>query len=114
MIVLKNITEFFFIFHVKAIYFICRKISKNGEQWYIASKQQIICVSFPVSSSIIYWIKLYTKMRNYSSLYKDILPCHNDTAQCYHSFAQILDGVNCLSIILNILHLVILNQMKEI
>jgi len=46
--------------------------------------------------------------------YLAILPCHNDTAQCYHPFAQILDGVNCLSIIFNILHLVILNQMKEI
>ncbi|KAF6040779.1 hypothetical protein EB796_000921 [Bugula neritina] len=53
-------------------------------------------------------------MGNYSLSYKDILPCHNDTDQCYHPFAQILDGVNCLSIILNILHLVILNQMKEI
>jgi len=53
-------------------------------------------------------------MGNYSLSYRDTLPCHNDTNQCYHPFAQILDGVNCLSIILNILHLVILNQMKEI
>ncbi|KAF6039546.1 hypothetical protein EB796_002146 [Bugula neritina] len=53
-------------------------------------------------------------MGNQSVAYKDILPCHNDTDQCYHPFVQILDGVNCLSIILNILHLVILNQMKEI
>jgi len=53
-------------------------------------------------------------MKNYSFSYRYILPCHNDTDQCYHPFAQILDGVNCLSIILNILHLVVLNQMKEI
>jgi len=53
-------------------------------------------------------------MGNQSIAYRDILPCHNDTDQCYPPFAQILDGVNCLSIILNILHLVVLNQMKEI
>jgi len=53
-------------------------------------------------------------MGNYSSVYTDILPCYNDTDQCYYPFVQIIDGVNYLSIILNILHLVILNQMKEI
>jgi len=53
-------------------------------------------------------------MSNQSVAYRDILPCHNDTDQCYPPFVQIIDGVNCLSIILNILHLVILNQMKEI
>ncbi|KAF6033569.1 hypothetical protein EB796_008122 [Bugula neritina] len=53
-------------------------------------------------------------MGNYSSVYTDILPCYNDTDQCYQPFVQIIDGMNCLSIILNILHLVILNQMKEI
>jgi len=53
-------------------------------------------------------------MSNQSVAYRNILPCHNDTDQCYQPFVQIIDGVNCLSIILNILHLVILNQMKEI
>lgn len=53
-------------------------------------------------------------MGNQSVAYKDILSCHNDTDQCYQPFVQIIDGVNCLSIILNILHLVVLNQMKEI
>jgi len=53
-------------------------------------------------------------MSNQSVAYRDILSCYNDTDQCYYPFVQIIDGVNCLSIILNILHLVVLNQMNEI
>jgi len=51
---------------------------------------------------------------NNTSAYEKILPCHNETEKCYHSFVQINDGLNCLSIIINFLHLIILNRMKEL
>jgi len=52
---------------------------------------------------------------NYSSsAYGDISPCHTDTEECYLPFVYINDGINFLSILLNILHLIILNQMEEI
>jgi len=50
---------------------------------------------------------------NNTSAYEEILPCHNETEKCYHSFVQINVWINCLSIIINVLHLIILNQMKE-
>jgi len=53
-------------------------------------------------------------MGNFYSGYEDILPCHNNTTQCNHLFVNIHDGVNYLSIVINILHLLILSQMREI
>jgi len=51
---------------------------------------------------------------NNTSSYEEILPCHNETEKCYHSFVQINDWINCLSIIINVLHLILLNRMKEL
>lgn len=53
-------------------------------------------------------------MENYSLSHTEILPCYNDTSQCYDPFGKIIDGLNCLSIIINILHLLVLSQIKEI
>lgn len=53
-------------------------------------------------------------MGNYSSAYEEILPCDKETVLCYQPFNEIYVGINCVSILLNILHLLILNDMKEL
>lgn len=56
----------------------------------------------------------FRNMNNYSSLSAEIGPCYNNTSQCYYPFSQILDGINCVSILSNVLHLLMLYQMEEL
>jgi len=54
-------------------------------------------------------------MGNHESVNLEILPClDNTTVDCYKSFSHANDALNYLSIAVNILHQLILSQMKEL